>query len=325
MTGNVSPSKGSGAAHQPSKAAIRIMKKKLSSKEFIIGICVLISIAILICGIDYLKGVNLFKPANFYYVSYDNVAGLETAAPVTVDGFKVGQVRDIEYDYEHHGKIKVLLALDKKLRLPDDSYAEIGSSLLGGSFINLRLGKSTHMIERGGDIRAAQSPDLMAAVTEELVPSIEAILPRVDTLLYNLNRLVADPKLAQSIHRLDGITDNVLVATDGLRTSMTTQVPAILGNAGRISHNLDTVTSNLGTLSYQLKMLPIATTMDNVNQVAANLQQFSDQLNNKNSTLGRLMYDRELYDRISVISADLDSLIVDIKRNPKRYISIKLL
>lgn len=88
--------------------------KKIFNKEFIIGICVITAIVILIFGIDYLKGINLFSPANFYYASYDNVAGLEISSPVTVDGYKVGQVREIQFDYENPGKIKVLLALNKK-------------------------------------------------------------------------------------------------------------------------------------------------------------------------------------------------------------------
>lgn len=89
--------------------------KKIFNKEFIIGICVITAIVILIFGIDYLKGINLFSPANFYYASYDNVAGLEISSPVTVDGYKVGQVREIQFDYENPGKIKVLLALNKKI------------------------------------------------------------------------------------------------------------------------------------------------------------------------------------------------------------------
>ncbi len=109
--------------------------KKFFSKELIIGISVIAAILILFFGIDYLKGVNLFSPANFYYASYDNVAGLEVSAPVTVDGYKVGQVREIQFDYNKPGKIKVLLALNKELRIPVDSKATMGSTLMSGNIM----------------------------------------------------------------------------------------------------------------------------------------------------------------------------------------------
>ena len=78
-------------------------------------------------------------------------------------------------------------------------------------------------------------------------------------------------------------------------------------------------------MSLQLKQLPIGATVDNVNELTGNLAKFSNQLNNPNSTLGMLMNDPELYERINKVSADIDSLLIDIQKNPKRYISIKLL
>lgn len=299
--------------------------KKIFSKELIIGISVLVAIAILIIGIDYLKGINLFKPANFYYANYTDVAGLETAAPVMLNGYKVGQVREIKYDYSNPGHIKVLLALNKELKLPEDTKALIGSNFLSGAFVDLQLGTSKRTLAVGADIESGKSSDVLSAITDEVMPKINRILPRVDTLLYNLNTLVADPALATSISRLDGITNNVLLTTNGLRTSLSTQVPYILTNAGHAVRNIDTITYNLTGLSRQLKELPLQSTMANVEQITANLTRFSEQLNDTKSTLGKLTTDPELYNRLNTVAADIDSLIVDIKKNPKRYISIKLL
>lgn len=299
--------------------------KKLLSKEFIIGLSVIAAIAILIFGIEYLKGINMFSPANFYYVNYDNVSGLEVSAPVSIDGFKVGQVREISYDYDKPGKIKVLLAVNKKLRVPEDSYAVLSSTLMGGGYVDIKMGKSTKMLEVGSDIRTKEVPGLMDALAKDVMPAVNTILPRIDSLLYNLNRIAGDPALAQSIGRLDGITDNILLATQGLNTTMGKDVPVVMHNARSITTKIDTVSANLMALSAQLKQLPIATTMDNVNEVTDNLVKFSNQLNSQSSTLGKLTNDPELYNRLNRVSADIDSLILDIKKNPKRYISIKLL
>lgn len=299
--------------------------KKLISKEFIIGISVIAAILVLVFGIDYLKGINLFSPANFYYAEYENVQGLETAAPVTINGYKVGQVREIQFDYANPGKVRVLLALNKDLKLPVDSKAELASTLLSGAYVNIRMGSSTKMLEKGSNVPTMVVPDMMASISNDVMPAVNSILPKIDSLLYNLNTLVADPALLASIQRLDGITENVYAATDGLKTTLKSDIPIIMRNTRGITHGLDSVVSNLGMLSYNLKELPLSRTVDNVNQITANLTKFSDQLNNQKSTLGMLMNDPELYNRLNSVAASVDSLIVDIKRNPKRYISIKLL
>ncbi|MBD5203260.1 MAG: MCE family protein [Bacteroidales bacterium] len=299
--------------------------KNIFKKEFIIGLSVIVAIAILFFGIEYLKGVNLFKPANFYYASYENVAGLEVSAPITVDGFKVGQVREINFNYEKPGKIQVLLALDKNLRLPENSVASISSTLMSGSYIEIKLGDAKKMLEVGSELSTAAQSDLMASLSNDIMPTVNTILPRIDSLLLNLNLLVSDPALTASIRRLDGITDNVLLMTGGLNKSLNSQVPYILGRTGKVAGNLDSITCNLMQLSADLKALPLQGTMDNVNRITENLTDFSARLNNSNSTLGKLTEDPELYNRLNRVAADVDSLIVDIKKNPKRYISIKLL
>lgn len=309
--------------------------KKIFNKEFKIGVFVILAIVILIFGIDYLKGINLFNPANFYYATYDNVQGLEVAAPVTCNGYKVGQVREIDFDYSNPGKIKVQLALNKDFKVPENSTAFIASTMLSGSYIDIKMGNSRKTLEVGSDIPSQATTDLMAAVSNDIMPAVTEILPKIDSLMNNLNEITsnlavlsADPSLAASIKRIDGITGNVYAMTGDFRqvsAGLKGQLPVMMRNVGAITHGLDTVTANLGVLSSQLKSLPLNATMDNVNQITANLEKFSSQLNNEKSSLGMLMNDPELYNRLNNVAADVDSLIVDIKKNPKRYISIKLL
>ena len=303
------------------------MKKKFG-KEFAIGVSVILAILILIFGIDYLKGINLFKPANFYEVYYDNVAGLDISAPVTINGYKVGQVRDINIDYDKPGKVKVVLALNKDLHLPEGTKAQMGSTLLSGAYINLVMGTGKKTLPKGSTLESTSSKDLMAALSDDVMPAVNSILPKVDSLISNINMLVADPALLQSIQRLDGITGNVYAASGSLNNTMGTlnsRIPGIMGNVSYATVRLDTITDNLAGLSRDLRALPLQPTMANVERITANLQKFSDQLNNQNSTLGKLTTDPALYNQLHRVSADIDSLILDIKKNPKRYISIKLL
>ncbi len=298
--------------------------KKVFSKEFIIGLSVIVAIAVLVFGINFLKGVNLLNPANYYYAEYENVSGLDVAAPVKIDGYKVGQVRAIEFDYAHPGKIKVMLALNKDLKVPADSKVSLGSTLMGGSFVVLDLGESGTPLEVGSTIVSVREHDLMGKVKDEVLPAVSAIIPKVDSLLVNLNCLTGDPALTASVQRLDGITAQLLATTTGLNGTVNRDLPVVMRNARSITHGLDTVTANLGALSYQLKSLPLNATMNNVEALTQNLTRFSEQLNNQNSTLGLLTSDPELYHRLNRVGADVDSLILDIKRNPKRYINIKV-
>lgn len=313
--------------------------KKLAKKEIGIGISVAVAIIILIFGIEFLKGINLFRPANFYLAYYDNVDGLDISAPVKVNGYKVGQVREINFDYAKPGKTEVVLALNRNLHLPEDSKAIISSSLMGEAYIEINVGNSPNFIPVGGEVATKEQPGLLSGISESLMPKINETLIYVDSLLLSLNAVAGDPALKKSLGRLDGISDNLLLSSNGLKTLMNRDVPQLMGNAngvvsntrGLVSHlgytmnNVDTITGNLAAFTNQLNQLPLNRTLEDLNRTVANLESFSNQLKNPDSTLGMLMNDPELYNRLNSVAASVDSLIVDIKRNPKRYISIKLL
>lgn len=299
--------------------------RRIFTKEVVIGLCVAVAILILCFGIEFLKGINLFRPANYYVAQYENVEGLEVAAPVTIDGFKVGQVREINFNYENPGHIEVLMALNKSLHLPVDSRAMIASTLLSGSYVEIKMGESSEMIPLGGEIQSGITPDLMSSLSNEILPSVGGITTKVDSLLIAVNKLVQDPSLKNSLQNIESLTENLTATSKNLNVLMQNQVPGILRGANLAVTNLDTITANLSLLSEELNRLPLNQTMENVNGLTANLVKFTSNLNNPNSTLGELTQDSELYDRLNRLTADIDSLILDIKANPKRYISIKLL
>jgi phospholipid/cholesterol/gamma-HCH transport system substrate-binding protein len=103
------------------------------------------------------------------------------------------------------------------------------------------------------------------------------------------------------------------------------QLPPVVANVKGITTNVNTITADLAEVSGQLKTLPIDSLVNNLMVVSENLKTLSAELDNPNSTLGALTHDRQLYDNLNAASASLDSLLIDVKRNPKRYISIKLL
>ena len=298
---------------------------KIFTKNVKIALTVLIGLVLLYWGINYLKGVNLLTPANYFYTQVESTDGLLEAAPVTVNGYQVGQVREISYDYNNN-KITVMLAMDKEMKIPQGSTINMVSGLMGGASLVLNLGNGPAM-ETGSNIPTAKMPGLMDNITDNMMPTVNSMLPKVDSIMENVNALTGDPALAASLARLDAITRQLQASAQQLTTLMSglnRSVPAVMNNVGGITNNLNGASSNLSELSTSLKEMPLDETMNKLNTTLANLQALSEQLNNKNSNLGKLMNDRELYDNANHAIASLDSLLTDIKAHPKRYINVKV-
>lgn len=300
--------------------------KKLFSKEMIIGASVLLSLLILFFGIDYLKGINVFKSANYYTSSYTNVAGLAQSAPVTLNGFKVGLVRDIRYEYDNPGHVLVEFSLDKELKLPIGSKAAIITDMLGTSTVELRMASGDQYYEVGSRIEGVTPGGMMDKVSNEMLPSLMTIAPHIDSLIVALTAVATDPALVNSIKRLDNIMANLETSTGHLNEAMR-GVPALvnstnstMANAVTISENLNKISASLAELSEDLKDMPLDSTMRNINRITAHLDLATEQLNSTNSTLGLLLNDPSLYNNISNSTAHLDSILIDLKKQPKRYI-----
>lgn len=292
----------------------------------IIGASVLLSLLILFFGIDYLKGINVFKSANYYSSSYTNVAGLAQSAPVTLNGFKVGLVRDIRYEYDNPGHVLVEFSLDKELKLPVGSKAAIITDMLGTSTVELRMATGDQYYEVGSRIEGITPGGMMDKVSNEMLPSLMTIAPHIDSLIVALTAVATDPALVNSIKRLDNIMANLETSTGHLNEAMR-GVPALvnstnstMANAVTISENLNKISASLAELSEDLKDMPLDSTMRNINRITAHLDLATEQLNSTNSTLGLLLNDPSLYNNISNSTAHLDSILIDLKKQPKRYI-----
>lgn len=300
--------------------------KKLFSKEIIIGLTVLLGCLILFFGIDYLKGINVFKAANYYYATYTDVAGLTKSSPVTVNGFKVGLVRDIQYEYDNPGHVRVELSLNPKLRVPRGTEAELSSDLLGTASIVLKMPSHRNYHDVGDELRGTVAAGMMDAVSGELLPAVTGIIPKVDSLLTTVNHVVANPSIPQTLDRASLVMANLETTTSLLNQSLK-PVPTITSGAvntmttvQQVADNLAQMSKALAVLSQDLQNAPIDSTLQHINQISANLQLATAQLNSTNSTLGLLLHDPSLYDNLNGAAALVDSLLIDIRCNPKRYI-----
>lgn len=293
-------------------------------KEITIGICVIIALCVLFFGIDFLKGINVFKPANYYTASYTNVNGLAVSAPVTINGYKIGLVRSIDYEYDNPGHVAVEFSLDKEFKLPKGSKAVIVCDMLGTATVQLQLSDNAEFYNVGDKIESETASGLMDGLSTDIMPGVANIFPKVDSLLTSINKLASDPAIAASVKRLDAITANLEATMTALNKSVKA-LPSVMGNVEATTQNVSTITGNLAYVSEELKTVPLDSCMVSIQQTANNLRQLTEELNNPNSSLGLLMNDPALYNNLNNTVKSLDSLFIDIKKNPKRYINIKLL
>lgn len=290
------------------------------SKEIKIALVAVVGILIMYFGINFLKGINLFSSHNNYYITFTDIQGLGASTPIYADGYKVGTVDAVQFDYAQTGPIKVQANIDKALRIPAGSKAEIEKDIMGNLQINLLLANNPReRIEPGGIIPGAVNAGAMGKVAD-MVPTIEKMLPKLDSILGSLNALLADPALAASLHNVETITSNLTVSTRELNTLMTglnKQVPGMINRANGVLDNTQQLTANLASLDVQ-------GTLDKVNRTLANAEEFTNKLNSNQGTLGLLMNDPQLYHHLNATVRDADSLVIDLKQHPKRYVHFSI-
>ena len=286
------------------------------TKEIKIALVAIVGILVMYFGINFLKGMNLFSTNNAYYMTFDDIQGLGASTPIYADGYKVGTVDGLEYDYKENGPIKVKVDINKDLRIPQGSKAEIVKDLMGNLQVNLLLANNPReRVEPGGVIPGAVNGGMMDKAAN-LIPVVEKMLPKLDSILTSVNALLADPALAASLHNVETITSNLTVSTRELNTlmaSLNKQVPGMVRKANGVLDNTNRLTANLSSLDVQ-------GTLNKVNQTLESAHQFTEKLNSNQGSLGLLMNDTKLYDNLTSTMSHADSLVIDLKAHPKRYV-----
>lgn len=286
------------------------------TKEIKIALVSIVGIVVLFFGLQFLKGLSVFANDNSLYVAFSDATGLSESAPVYANGYRVGVVKKLSYDYNPQGDIVAELGLDKQMRIPRGSKAELASDLLGNIKINLLLSDNPlDMLAVGDTISGDAEVGLMKKVGE-MVPAIEQMLPKLDSIMSSLNMLLADPALRNTLHNVEGMTANLDAASRDLRTlsaSLNQEVPGLMQKTNGVLDNTQKLTANLSEVD-------VATMMAKVDQTLKNVQEMTDKLNSNEGTLGLLMRDKRLYNNLSATAADADSLLIDFKAHPKRYI-----
>ena len=293
---------------------------KYFTKGVQIALVAVAGIVVLFFGMKFLKGLTVFSSDDNYYVKFSDISGLSVSSPVYANGFRVGVVEDVIFNYEQQDQIVAVVGLDKQLRLPKGSTAEIASDLLGNVKLELKFGAMADgLLSPGDTIFGGMQVGAMGKAAG-MIPQVEKMLPKLDSILASVNALLADPAISSSLHNVDHITARLAETSNELShlsVALNRQMPGMMQKVDGVLDHSNTLTKNLSDLD-------IAGTMASVNNTLQNVEQMTARLNSNDGTLGLLMRDQELYRNLASTMSHTDSLMMDLKQHPKRYVHFSI-
>jgi phospholipid/cholesterol/gamma-HCH transport system substrate-binding protein len=291
-------------------------------KELKVGILAIVAVALLIFGYNFLKGNNIFNSSRVFYAVYDDVEGLSKSAAVTINGFQVGTVTNI--DFIESGQLLVTLNINNDFQFSKKSIAQIyGGGLIGGKSMQIELDNDYDQIAKSGDtLQSSVEEGLIELVNEKLTPlknKISDAVVEVDTLLKSINYVLdkgTRNNLRESIENLNGTLASL--------NSSSSKIETILDdNTEQISTTIDQfskTSNNLSVLSDSLSKIEFNRIVQNADETLLNLNEISNKLNNGDGSLGKLLNDEQMYQNIENATKEMEELVRDIKLNPKRYV-----
>jgi len=308
-------------------------------KEYSIAALVLGGVGLLVFGVNFLKGLDLFEKRNVFHVKYNNVAGITGASPVFYNGFKVGQVIRTQLLPDGSGQIAVTFQMNEEsLLVPKDTKVQIYSADLFSRALQLQLGTSGEQAQAGDTLVGDAQLSLTDAVSQQIDPlkaKAEGMLASVDSVLNSFQQML-NPKAVGDIDSsftnirtaLESLSNTArrldqLVAVESVTlTSALHNLETVSGTLARNSDEMDHIFNNLDTLTTDLAKGRMRKVMDELAATSGELRKITADINEGNGTMGKLMKDDSLYTNLNSASAELDLLLEDLRMNPNRYFSV---
>lgn len=310
-------------------------------KEIKIGAVFVIALAVLIWGLMYLKGLELFKTSRTFYAVYDHVNGLVAANPITIKGLQVGQVNKLYFDPNNPQKIIVELYVKGDYPIPKNSAARIySSSLLGAKEVEIVPGDSRIMAKDRDTLLSLVEATLGEEVNRQILPlkrKAENLINSIDTVAVIIQQVLnknTRENLVQAVEHVKQTLENIAHTTGNLDTLIGSQrknIGDIITNVESISDNLrknnDKIThiiNNLSDVSDSLVKARIPATIAQVNKAVSDLDAILVKINKGEGSVGQLINNQQLYQEVEKAARDLNLLLEDIKANPGRYVKVSV-
>jgi len=286
-------------------------------REIKVGILVIICTFLLIFGFNYLKGVNIFSSVRNYHGRFVVLNGLTEQAPVFIRGYKVGQVNRIRYDFALDSAFIIDVSINQDIHLPcGTEMALVPNGLLSGTAVELRIpahDASAEYYDRGDFLPTIIVPGLMQTLEDSLLASLNATVLEAKDFIAGANRQLADDHLHHALANIDSISGELTTTSHALKQLMAHRVPSIAENIDTTVYNFRLISADIRNADIPATIARVDTAVDHVNYILADMR-------DGKGTLGKLLYDHTLYDNVNTTVRDADSLLVDLKAHPKRYV-----
>ena len=310
--------------------------------ELKIGVIGIFSIFLLIWGISFLKGNNIFENSNEYYSIYKNIDGLESSAPVRINGLTVGNVTEIYFHPNSSGDIIVKFTLNNDIKFPKNSTAKIyNSDIMGTKAVKLIYGNSNIFASAGDTLYSEIEDGLKDEVNkqvlplknkaEELISSIDSVMTVITTVLDKDARESLSSSL-RSLNRTFSTMELAMVRLDSVIYKNDVRVSNIIQNVESITTNLHNnndiiarTLKNFEAISDSIAKSNIKSTINNLDKSLADFDKILQKIEKGEGTIGLLLNDKEMYNNLTSASNQLDLLIEDMKKYPKRYLTFSLI
>lgn len=292
-----------------------MISKLKKSNELFIGLFAFLLLAILYWGINFLKGENIFSNKRFFYAVYENVDGLTISRPVTVNGFRVGQVSNIKFNSSKNSNLIVEVAIEEDITFSTNSMLEIyDSDIMGSKSLELKMIHGNQIALSGDTLGGAIATGLTGEFTEQfgsmkvgldqLIISFDQVLKQVENLSMTANRLILtnEEKVSQSLQNIEEISRLLEHRTQ----------------------TIDNILLNISELSDSLITIQFTTISDNMVSLSEQLDILLTNINDESGTMGQLIYNDSIYNELSNTLNSMDELLIDIKSNPKKYINLSI-
>jgi len=299
------------------------------TKEIKTAILVLVSIALLIWGISFLSGTNLFGSTRKFYVEYPNVEGLSTASAVTINGLVVGKVSEIKL--KENGNLLVELLMSDPVDIPKSSKAVIYSpSFIGGKQIALQINYKEATLAQSGDFLEGGN---MSGLLDGLGEKADPIIQKLDSVLHNVNILVGsinktlDPTTQKNLQDAIAELNATMKNANGITSKFDRIVSTNESKINNIVNDFNTTSKNLAAFSGSLDKIQLEKLQDilaKFDSAASSLDQMMKDMDSGKGNLGKLLKEEQLYNNLEGATKELNQLLEDVKLNPKRYINISV-
>jgi len=290
------------------------------TKEVKIGLTALVAIIIIYLGIIFLKGLQIFSSDNYYFVEMKTASGINPGDDVLASGVKIGIVKSVEFVPEKQN-ILARISIDKNFRIPVGTTVSISKEMLGSPKMNLVLASNSGNYLNSDDILIAEPTIDLMETAAGMIPEIQALIPKLDSILAGVNTLANDPALAQSLHNLEYITNNLKTTTDNVNVLLGKDMPKLMTKANNICTNLESTTNKIN----QIDLIGLANSaqgsLNNMNSITTKL---NSSLQSKDNSLGMLMNDNSLVVHLDSTIINASKLLEDLKENPKRYVHFSI-